>query len=274
LGHFTVRAKILIQDIWRLGLGWDDLLVPSLHGKWRNIVEQIGMISAVKIPRCFGPGILDAEDLQLHIFCDASGQAFCAVAYFRVTGRGGEVSVNIIMAKSRVAPLRPTSIPRLELQAALIGSRLAAFVKDSVDLPITSTFMWTDSRNVLCWIRAEDPRRFKPYVAHRIGEIHEHTDSSTWRWVPTAHNPADDGTRDVSPADMTSTARWLFGPDFLKMPVEKWPVEMKTEEKVSTSALELKAECTLVVLQQMDLMKVENFSTLTRLLRVTGWIRR
>ncbi|CAL8111098.1 unnamed protein product [Orchesella dallaii] len=274
LGHFTVRAKILIQDIWRLGLGWDDEIVESLHGKWRSIIEQISRIPEVKIPRCYGPNISDAEDLQLHVFCDASEQAFCAVAYFRITGRGGDISVNIVVAKSRVSPLRPTSIPRLELQAALVGSRLAAFVRENHDLEINSTFLWTDSRNVLCWLRAEDPRRFKPYVAHRIGEIQEQTDASMWRWVPTAMNPADDGTRDTTQADMSSGARWICGPEFLKMPIEDWPTEKKEEDLQPTGDLEMKTQFVGIIQQHETPLRVEDYSNWLRLIRVTAWMFR
>ncbi|GBP71488.1 hypothetical protein EVAR_103374_1 [Eumeta japonica] len=110
-------------------------------------------------------------------------------------------------------PLKPVSMPRLELQAAVMGCRLAASVKREMDSRITNTTYWTDSKTVLSWINA-DPRSFKPFVAHRLAEIEETSGAKNWRWVPSEDNVADDATR-VPPNEFLSEHRWFKGPKFL-----------------------------------------------------------
>lgn len=124
----------------------------------------------------------------------------------------------MVVAKTRVAPLKTTTIPRLELQAALIGSRLARTIVEEHEVKPGRIVMWSDSRTVLAWVRAED-RRFRQYVAQRVGEILENTDKSSWRWVPTLQNVADDATRETSNStSFEPTDRWYKGPPFLRQP--------------------------------------------------------
>lgn len=108
------------------------------------------------------------------------------------------------------------SIPKLELQAALLGSRLAETIKKNHNININKTFFWTDSKAVICCIRS-DARNFKPFVAHRIVEILELTDSSEWSWLSTNENVADEATRENINCDWRETSRWLNGPSFLVM---------------------------------------------------------
>ncbi|XP_045779881.1 uncharacterized protein LOC123877305 [Maniola jurtina] len=114
------------------------------------------------------------------------------------------------------------SIPRLELQAALLGTRLAATIEREMDLRVQKKAYWTDSSTVLQWIKS-DPRKFKTFVAHRLAEIEESTNVGEWRWVPTKENPADDATRGT-PNDFDQAARWFQGPSFLRKNADEWPV--------------------------------------------------
>lgn len=121
-----VTGKILQQDIWRSGIGWDDLLPPYLVNKWHEYNQSIAELDQITIPRWLQTDKRD--EIQLHIFTDASELAMGAVAYFRVTSPNGTATINLITARSKVAPVKKVSIPRLELSAALIGSQLAKFV--------------------------------------------------------------------------------------------------------------------------------------------------
>ncbi|XP_045535696.1 uncharacterized protein LOC123721308 [Papilio machaon] len=135
----------------------------------------------------------------MHIFCDASLKAYAAVVYWRFIRTDGKVFICFVTSKSRVSPLRPVSVPRLELQAALLAARLASTVRtEHTDITPTRRYFWTDSKTVLQWIRS-DPRTFKPYVAHRLGEIDELTRVMEWRYVPTGLNVADVATREDAP---------------------------------------------------------------------------
>ena len=137
----------------------------------------------------------------------------------------GSVQLSLICSKARVAPIKPVSIPRMELQAALIAARLAATICDAVINKPSDRYFWCDSKNVLCWLR-NDARTFKPFVAHRVGEISEITSLSEWRWVPTEFNVADDATR-YRPVSLSVSDRWFQGPKFLLSPPTEWPSESK-----------------------------------------------
>lgn len=113
--------------------------------------------------------------------------------------------------KSGTAEVR---IPRLELQAAVIGARLACTIADSLSITISSKYYWTDSRDVLCWLNS-DHRRYTQYVAFRVSEILETTDANEWRWLPSKMNVADDGTKWNTSPDLTTQSRWFVGPEFL-----------------------------------------------------------
>ncbi|XP_037302768.1 uncharacterized protein LOC115450881 [Manduca sexta] len=224
----TVRAKQLLQEVWRRGTDWDDPIDDELSAAWVNWLTHLKQLSGVTVPRCY-PGYSRARKLQLHVFTDASESAYATALYWRAEDDDGRVTVTLLAAKAKVAPLKLTSIPRLELQAAVLGARMAASVTQEHSRQPESTTYWTDSKTTLCWIRT-GARSYKPYVAHRIAAIEEHTQANQWRWVPTRYNVADDATRDV-PDNFTREHRWFNGPEFLRDPPELWPAE---ETQLST----------------------------------------
>src|SRR5277367_5964549 len=152
LSIFTVRAKILLQDIWRSKIGWDDQIPTSLRSRWVHWVQQLARVRDYSIPRCYASESEKEDDRQLHVFSDASEKAFACVAYLRTETRRG-VRVALVAARSRVSPLKTLSIPRLELQAALMASRLSKTIEDQHEIKFSSTVIWTDSKTVLHWIR-------------------------------------------------------------------------------------------------------------------------
>ncbi|XP_053692633.1 uncharacterized protein LOC128741082 [Sabethes cyaneus] len=129
----------------------------------------------------------------------------------------------MIGSKTRGAPLKFLSIPRLELQAAVIGARLAGGIASSHRIKISQPIFWTDSRDVVCCIRS-DHRRFSQFMAFRVSELLE-TTRNDWRWVPTRLNVADDGTKWQRLPDLRPTSRCFCGPDFLRKPENEWPGE-------------------------------------------------
>ena len=174
LSPFTLKAKILLQEIWRSGVNWDDKIRNEERAKWISWLHDLGKISDCWVSRCMtGPGVLH-ETAQLHIFCDASLTAFSAVAYLRFDKEDGSKHVALMMAKSRIAPLKTMTVPRLELQAALLGTRLAKFIKDECEFDLKHRIFWSDSKTVISWIKSE-PRSRTVFVAHRLGEISELT---------------------------------------------------------------------------------------------------
>ena len=162
LSHFTIKAKILLQEVWRSKIEWDDQVPEDSFVKWRAWLDELQDIPCMKIPRCYSHNISDSN-VQLHIFCDASEKAFAAVAYVRVESEAG-VDVAFVMARTRVAPLKAISIPRLELQAAVMASRLEKTLRAGHTIKFHAVHFWTDSKTVMCWLRS-DSRRYKPFVA-------------------------------------------------------------------------------------------------------------
>jgi len=271
LCHLIIKARILQQEIWRSGLSWDEELNAELFQKWRSWLEELQGITDVKIPRCYSLQIPRASDIQLHVFCDASEKAFAAVAFLRVKGAGG-IDVSFVSSKARVAPLKDITIVKLEMQAAVMGCRLAKSIKSELEIVINATYYWTDSYLVLRYLRATT-RRFKQFYANRIGEISESTDLSEWHWVPTKLNVADDATRDTAPSDLTMESRWFNGEEFLKKDERFWPKETMTDSQ-GYEGLELKAEVLNIMSEVLQIPDPLRFSSWTRLTRATAWMMR
>lgn len=180
----------------------------------------------------------------------------------------------LVTARTRVAPLRTLSIPRLELQAAVLGCKLKNQILKDHERPIRKTYMWTDSRTVLCWIRTS-LRRYQQFVAHRIGDIKESTEEKEWKWVPTTENVADLATRSKTKLDERKLLMWRQGPDFLKRPPAYWPVEKQI--KIDDKDLECrkeKVEVVLPLVRDTGNLNPERFSDWNRMIRTTSWIQR
>ena len=119
----TVKAKIMIQDLWKQNLKWDED-VPSEHkDQWLNWINDISNLMSIEIPRPYF--LTSISKRQLHIFCDSSQLAYRArVAYLRGMS-GAEIYTAFTMAKTRVAPIKAQTLPRLELLAVLLGAQLS-----------------------------------------------------------------------------------------------------------------------------------------------------
>ena len=240
LSPFTLKAKILLQDIWRSGINWDVKIRQEEFAKWLTWLHELKGLKNCSVPRCMSvPDYLENK-VQLHVFCDASLSAYSAAAYLRFEKDDGQIQISLVMAKSKVAPLKPLTIPRLELQAALLGSRLAKFVQSECDFNISKRNLWSDSTTVLSWIRSEPCAR-TVYVAHRLGEISQLSSIAEWRLVPRDKNPADDATRFTNKPLQTND-RWFYGPSFLYTPEKDWPEErvLKEKEKKDIHGLEMR----------------------------------
>ncbi|XP_064638288.1 uncharacterized protein LOC135494306 [Lineus longissimus] len=215
----TVTAKIAMQDNWRIKeLGWDTNLPPDQVKRWSKIFADFKRLeTSVVIPRSVKP--VDAlGQPQLHVFVDASLHAYGACGYMLWPMPDG-ISVRLYSSKARVAPLHQTTVPRLELMAALIGSRLAKTIHTELRTK-PDVHLWSDSQIVLHWVKSES-LSLKQFVGVCVAEILSTWDPSLWKYVPTALNPADDLTRGLRPDEMTG--RWIEGPDFLKRGEMHWP---------------------------------------------------
>ena len=165
----TIKSRIALQEIWKMKrFGWDDTLPNEIQQSWKKLLSEIEELNTVQFPRCVQPESASGSP-ELHIFVDASNLAYGAVAYLVWCCENGK-EARIVSAKARVAPLRQGTIPRLELMAALLASRLAKTVHDEFKLKPSRVFLWSDSMIVLAWLRSETSQ-LKPFVGVRVAEI-------------------------------------------------------------------------------------------------------
>ena len=130
LAPFTIRAKMLLQDMWTAGLGWDDELTEPLINLARAWFGELGDLKDIQVQRRLWNEEMIADSMSLHTFVDASESAYGAVVYARCTYEDGTVSTNIVAAKTWVSPNIATSIPRLELMDAIVGVRLVSRIAE------------------------------------------------------------------------------------------------------------------------------------------------
>ncbi|XP_062711342.1 uncharacterized protein LOC134289484 [Aedes albopictus] len=233
-GGFELR-KVLIQGIWASGTGWDEPINENHIRQWRQWVDCFDQLNTLRIPRCYFPTIYSSNDnrLEVHVFVDARETAYCCVVYFRLVSESG-VQVALVGSKSRVAPLKTLSIPRLELKAAVLGAQYLQSVLSNHELPVSKRYLWTDSTTVLAWILS-DHRRFQKFVAVRVGEILTLSDPQDWRWVPTKANVADMATKWGKGPVFQAQNPWFRGPSFLYQSEEHWPErrqDISTQEEL------------------------------------------
>lgn len=220
---YTTRAKLIVQALWNTERGWDEPIEGNLLQSWLEWEKELSYLQYITIPRCYAPPHnSNSATYEAHIFCDASEKAYGAVAYLRVIDQQAHTSTSFIMARSRVAPRKQVSIPRLELCAALTGAQLAKVLQTELSLTLHSVHLWTDSTTVLQWIQSSSCR-YKVFVGTRICEIQELTSPEQWVYVNSDDNPADDITRGKLLSELTISSRWSQGPHFLTQTPDTWP---------------------------------------------------
>lgn len=274
LSHFLVHMKVLLQCVWRSGIQWDEPMPAHLHERWCAWREELEKVKNFAVPRCYGLGIPRSSRIDLHVFVDASEVAFAAVCYLRIIVPDEAPTVSFVMGRTRCAPNKYLSVPRLELQAAVLGVRLYKTVMESHSLNISKATFWSDSRTVLHWIK-DERRRYKSFVANRISEILDKTTAAQWNWVPTKHNAADDATRDVYPPKFDVNSRWICGPSWLQEDETHWPNQPEVISSDSSDT-ELQPDKQFQLISSSDdgSFDFTRYSTYNRVLRVMGWVLR
>ena len=221
-------GKRILQDLCREKADWDDPVPEDVKRRWEKWRDELLHLNKLKVQRCLTPaGFERTKSMELHHFSDASTTGYGQSSYLRIVNENDEVHCAFVIGKARVSPLRPITIPRLELTAALVSVKVSCMLQEELDFDDITHVFWTDSKVVLGYI-GNDARRFHVFVANRVQQIRENTSPDQWKYVETENNPADDASRGLSAQQLNESCRWLKGPEFLWQPelpstvVERW----------------------------------------------------
>jgi hypothetical protein len=226
VGPVILIAKLMIQSLWSLNVGWDESVPIRILTTWDSFIASLPELNQLEIPRQVTSN-QNPIGFELHGFCDASERAYGACIYIRSLNTATPHQTRLLCAKSRVAPLKTITLPRLELCGALLLSKLIASLRQSLNLPIAKTCCWTDSQIVLSWLAAE-PATWKTFVANRVSEIQVLTKNCVWSYVNTKDNPADIISRGCSPRELIDSPLWWHGPSWLSNEAQHWPKYCQT----------------------------------------------
>ena len=215
-----------MKDIWRLsGQQWDENILDHIVDKFVQWIDELTMLTKISILRSYFKE--QADKLELHVFCDSSQDVFWSVAFLRgnvTSDSHSRTELAFVFLKTRVAPTKPLTITKLELQAALLVARLGNEIQLALTIPVERTFMWTDSTTVLQWLQSRD--KLPVFVANRLADILELTTTDHRNYVQTPENPADARARGLS-AHAVSESHWLKGSDFLT--TDDWLFQPSTD---------------------------------------------
>ena len=281
LACYILPGKLIFQEALRRGLTWDDVIPADLHARWCEFLDALKSICSLRVPRCVKPTLYDDSIITLHNFSDASLVAYGCMGYIHCRQPSGEVLVNLLMTKHKVAPLKACTIPRLELQAATLSAKLNNYLRTELTLNIEASYFWTDSKIVLAYI-ANDSRRFHVYVSNRVSQIRNLSEVPQWNHISGSLNPADLLTR-INPKESVDTDIWLHGPkmlhDFIHDP-EKLSEAAKSEPPpLSAEDVEVRKVplcCNTTTSSEPDsIMKLINhYSSWRDLKRAAAWFIR
>lgn len=262
-------AKYYLQRFWTEQLGWDEPISGELLSDWSAFVSSLPDINRIALPRKLLPS--EGCRATLHGFCDASERGYAAAVYLRTVSRAGRVDVHLVLAKSKVAPLRTRlTIPKLELSGAALLMRLlnhvASTLRGSINLD-DQIFAWTDSQIVLCWLKSS-VHNLEIFVANRVSQIQKSETALIWRHVPGEMNPADVASRGCRARELVLHSLW-WGPEWLKASEVNWPVHRLLAEPL-TAGLRVN----VVESQPESGWLLDRYSSLDKLIGVIGWIKR
>ena len=277
LSPVVFTAKRIIQDLCRQGLGWDDVIPTSVAQEWVNWLKELHLLEGFSVGRCLKPpNFGEATSAQLHHFADASEEGYGTVTYLLLHNDCSQIHVAFIMGKSRVTPLKPVTIPRMELIAAVVAARMDTLWRKELKLQLQDSVFWSDSTSVLKYIKNQTSR-FRIFVANRVTEILKMSEASQWRYVSTAHNPADLASRGMRAELFLKNETWISGPSFLMQEEETWPVNPDNLGELPPGDPEVKVSAAVVSVEQEEdavLRLINRSSSWKRLTRVMAWILR
>ncbi|XP_049874134.1 uncharacterized protein LOC126372431 [Pectinophora gossypiella] len=272
LSPSIMTVKVLLQKLWLLKLGWDDPVPEDVVCIWNRFASNLSVLSSLRVPRYVTCD--DPIHTELHIFTDASQTAYGACAYIRTITADGNVCVRLLFAKGKVTPLKPVTIPRLELCGALLGAKLFHKIRESLRCRFDSIIFWTDSTIVLGWLRMA-PNLLKTFVQNRVVEIHELTNDIPWRHVSGVENPADLVSRGLDLNALSTSQLWWEGPSFLHDPDFKDnQVHVHNTQDDLPEVKGTLTHCCVASTTELSLFPFARFSQFNRMKRACAYVLR
>ena len=270
---FTLVGKQILQQMCRQNIGWDDPVPADLSDEWTKWRRDLENLDLIKIDRCFQPqGFGEIVKTEVHHFSDASFQGYGHCSYLRLVNAKGDVHCSLIMGKSRVAPKKTMTIPRMELCAAVLSVKVARFLRSELKMNYDEYF-WTDSQIVLAYINNKS-RRFHVFVANRVQHICDLSKEEQWHYVPSEDNPADHASRGLGVSALLSS-NWNVGPEFLRTPTLEMPDNEHVEIRDDDPEVKTKFVFAMQAKQPDPILqRLEKFSDWDRAVRALARLRR
>ena len=278
ISPITVVAKMMFQELCVGKYGWDDTLPKDKSCLWESWLRDLSVVSHISLPRFVFEGKEDKViRTSLHGFGDASLKGYCAMIFIERETTGG-VHTSLLCAKTRVAPLKSLSIPRLELMSARILVTLMETVKNAISshIRIDELRYWLDSKTALFWINNNG--EWKTFVQHRVNEILKRSQKEKWGHVAGTDNPADLGSRGVTAGQLVEDSKWWLGPSWLRKGKGNWPKSILIEDSDDIGSERKKTAIAMIVtksdVEVRNVIDIQRYSSFNKVLRVTAYVRR
>lgn len=276
LSPIIINAKIIMQDLWRLGIGWDEAIPAPVRDRWNKFHQSLDQLSQVRLPRWLG--ISEGIQIQLHGFADASAKAYGAAIYVRTTNAVGISQCHLAASKSRVASLAALTIPRMELAAAELLGRLMKKIAAVCKFTNAKCYYWSDSTVVLGWLKRL-PCELKTFVANRVASIQTSSQISDWAHVASSDNAADLLSRGMEMSEFVNSTLWFHGPDWLRLPESSWPrskprLSDETIEKVNLECKPTGGYAVVGTIKTGSQSLLYRYSTWNKVMRITAYVLR
>ena len=252
------------------GIDWDKPLPEDHRNEWEAWLTQLPEVSTLRLRRCYRPPDFGPPSYsELHVFCDASNESVGHVIYIRQFSENLHPSVAFVFGSSRVSPKAATSIPRLELCAALYAVQSYQHIINEIDITFRTIHFYSDSKVVLGYLKNRT-KRFSRYITSRVGLILAASKIDQWNYVESENNPADIATRPHTPRTLIKTT-WFSGPSFLRRGDDLSPPSQLDEaENLPEVINEASILSTKVGLVNPVLQHLLKFSNWKKLVRVTA----
>ena len=274
-GPVVVCVRVLFQELCANKVDLDDELKDEERKRWIGWLDDLRTTREVSVPRCVCHMYRGHVNSSLYGFADASIKAYCAVVSFMCEAYGA-VHVTPLTSKTRVAPLKKLTIPRLELISGRTLARLVDRVKNALkeEVHITGMCQWLDSKRALWWINNKG--EWKQLIRQHVNEVLRMMRKEDWEHCPGEQNPTDVGSRGEQALKLKENELWWKGPSWLSRPKDAWPVSKICETSESTEE-EKKVIVTLTNMEPKgeisNVIDIERFSQLGKLLRVNASVR-